>query len=146
MANVGSHNSRALSFLMLRRFRFWLSAQDEAIPLVLGRLFEIVDIFPKTGLLFSKLRSGAGSKLNQDRASNSVRRGDDLAASIKSASRAKRAALCLNPWLGWRACLHPPKFVPNDPGARAGASRVLIETRIESSQGAFAHSFTSERS
>jgi len=119
MANIGSHNSRAPSFLMLRRFRFWLSAQDEAIPLVLGRLFEIVDIFPKTDLLFSKLRSGSGSKLNQDRASNSVRRGDDPIASIKSASRAERAALCLKPW-EWRACPHPPKFVPNDPGARAG--------------------------
>jgi hypothetical protein len=133
MANIGSHNSRALSFLMLRRFRFWLSAQDEAIPLVLDRLFEIVDIFPKNGLLFSKLRSGAGSKLNQDRASNSVRRGDDLIASIKSASRAERAALCLKPWLGWRTCPHPPKLSRTTRVPARDASRVLIETRIESS-------------
>lgn len=146
MASIGSDNSRALSFLMLRRFRFWLSAQDEAIPLVLGRLFEIVDIFPTTGLLFSKLRLGAGSELKQDRALNSLRRGDDPIASIKSGSRAERAALCLKPWLGMAGMSSSPKFVPNEPVPARGASRVLIETRIESSQGAFAHSFTSERS
>lgn len=117
MASIGSHNSRALSFLMLRRFRFWLSAQDEAIQLVLGRLFEIVNIFLKTGLLFSKARSGAGLELNRDRALNSVRRGDDLSSQLPELKEPRSASS--HGW-GWRACPHPPKSAPNDPGARAG--------------------------
>lgn len=91
MAGIGSDNSREFSFLMLRRFRFGLSARDEVIPLALGRLFDIVGIFSKTDFLISEPRSGTKSELNQNQALSSVRRGSHPIASIQSAFRSERA-------------------------------------------------------